>query len=296
MRAKVRRILCVGAVAGMIGFAPAYSQSESTATPVAGAKAGQPSLGNRQPARILHPDRAAESSPSARYSPLAAQGGYRGQQRTWYDAMFRSLNPGNIDWGMSWERRRSVFLENSVGNKYFVYTAGLSLFLIYSVVVIIWQRWNHIERLRALADRTADAMNYATYWKERAGEATRKHNTHIERCNRVIEAGDGSVRMGDAGETADLRLELERMRGELANAQSDKKRLEAELEQKAALVADFAVRVDEATRRVGAGTGRGIGNGTSLKADDKAPLVERINRLEAALAAAKDENRRLRGA
>ena len=36
--------------------------------------------------------------------------------------------------------------------------------------------------------------------------------------------------------------------------------------------------------------------GMALKADDKAALVDRINRLETALAAAKDENRRLKGA
>ena len=36
-----------------------------------------------------------------------------------------------IDWGARWEQRRRIFLENSVGNKYFVYTAALSLLLIW---------------------------------------------------------------------------------------------------------------------------------------------------------------------
>ena len=34
---------------------------------------------------------------------------------------------------MSWEQRRSIFLENSIGNKYFMYTAALSLLLVYSL-------------------------------------------------------------------------------------------------------------------------------------------------------------------
>src|SRR6516162_8311292 len=44
-------------------------------------------------------------SPAARYSPLAA-GGYRGQHISWYDALLHSLNHRNVDWGMSWEKRR----------------------------------------------------------------------------------------------------------------------------------------------------------------------------------------------
>ena len=56
---------------------------------------------------------------------------------------------------------------------------------------------------------------------------------------------------GDAAEAADWRTEMERMRTELSNAQSDNKRLEAELEQKKAMVADMSARVDEATQKIG---------------------------------------------
>ena len=296
MRHGLNSIVYTGVVAALISLAPAYCQPQPAAPQATPQQPGQPNLGNRKPAPTGSAPRSVRPSPAAQYSPLAAQGGYRGHGMTWYDALFHSLNPKNIDWGMSWEQRRSIFLENSIGNKYFMYAAALSLLLVYSVVVIIWQRWNHTERLKQLAQRTADAMNYAKYWKERAGEAIRKHNAHIERCNRVIEAGETGVPTGDAAEAADWRLQMERMRTELSNAQSDKKRLEAELEQKNAMVADMSARVDEATQKVGGGSGRGNGSGTALKADDKAALVDRINRLETALAAAKDENRRLKGA
>lgn len=296
MRRRLNSILYTGVVTGLLSLAPAYCQEQQAAPQATPQQAGQPNLGNQKPAQSGSAPRPVRPSPAAQYSPLAAQGGYRGHGMTWYDALFHSLNPKNIDWGMSWELRRSIFLENSIGNKYFMYTAALSLLLVYSVVVIIWQRWNHTERLKQLAQRTADAMNYAKYWKDRAGEAIRKHNAHIERCNRVIEAGETGVPTGDAAEACDWRLQMERMRTELSNAQSDKKRLEAELEQKNAMVADMSARVDEATQRVGSGSGRGNGNGTALKADDKVALVDRINRLETALAAAKEENRRLKGA
>ena len=296
MRHRLKSIVHAGVVAALISLSPAYCQTPPAAPQAPAQQAGQPNLGNRKPAPTGSAPRSVRPSPAAQYSPLAAQGGYRGHGMTWYDALFHSLNPKNIDWGMSWEQRRSIFLENSIGNKYFMYAAALSLLLVYSVVVIIWQRWNHTERLKQLAQRTADAMNYAKYWKERAGEAIRKHNAHIDRCNRVIEAGETGVPTGGAAEAADWRLQMERMRTELSNAQSDKKRLEAELEQKNAMVADMSARVDEATQRVSSGCGRGNGSGMALRADDKAALVDRINRLETALAAAKDENRRLKGA
>src|SRR5687768_8518689 len=186
MRQRLNSILNMGVVAALISLAPAYCQAQPTAPQATPQQPGEPKLGNRKPALTGSAPHSVRPSPTAQYSPLAAQGGYRGHGMTWYDALFHSLNPRNIDWGMSWEKRRSMFLENSIGNKYFIYTSALSLLLVYSVVVITWQRWSHGERLNQLAQRTADAMNYAKYWKDRAGEAVRKHNAHIERCNREI--------------------------------------------------------------------------------------------------------------
>ncbi len=146
MRQRVGCILCMGIVTGLIGLPPLQCQQQP-----AGPKGinqqqsgtGQPSAVQQQPVPNAYPSCSAQPTSAAQYSPLAAQGGYRGQKMTWYEALFRSLNPKNIDWGMSWEHRRSIFLENSIGNKYFMYTAALSLLLVYSFVVIVWQRWNH---------------------------------------------------------------------------------------------------------------------------------------------------------
>ena len=121
-------------------------------------------------------------------------------------------------------------LENSIGNKYFMYTAALSMLLVYSFVVIVWQRWNHAERLKQLAQGAADAMNYAQYWKAGAEKATRKHNTHIEKCNRVIEAGESGLPTGDTAEAGALRQQVEGMRIEVLNLTSENKRLRHDLE------------------------------------------------------------------
>ncbi len=252
------RVLVIGVVAGAI----------VTATP---------------PKPASHP-----AVPAAQYSPLAAQGGYRGQTTTWYDALFRSLNPTDVDWGLRWEQRRRILLENSVGNKYFVYAAALSLLLIWLAVVIVWQRWDHTERLKALAQSTADVLNYATYWKQAAGEAIRRHNDHIERCNRVIEAGENGVPLGDVAEGIRLRRELEESRTEVLNLTTTNKRLQSELDQKAGLIVDLSQRVDEVARKTG--------NGKGPQSGQVASLVERINRLEEALKAARRENEVLKGA
>ena len=244
----------------------------------------------------MYPSRSAQPVPAAQYSPLAAQGGYRGQKLTWYEALFRSLNPKNVDWGMSWEQRRSIFLENSIGNKYFMYTAALSLLLVYSFVVIVWQRWNHAERLKQLAQGAADAMNYAQYWKAGAEKATRKHNTHIEKCNRVIEAGESGLPTGDTAEAGALRQQVEGMRIEVLNLTSENKRLRHDLEQKSTVVADLSARVDDATKKIGSGNGPGNGAKGGENSVQVATLVDRINRLEETLRTVRLENERLKGA
>ena len=299
MLRRVNRIVYVGVVTGLIGVTPVQCQQ-----PPAGAKAisqqqpgtGQPNAAQPQPLPNVNSSRSARPVPAAQYSPLAAQGGYRGQKMTWYEALFRSLNPKNIDWGMSWEQRRGIFLENSVGNKYFMYTAALSLLLVYSMVVIVWQRWNHAERLKQLAQRAADAMNYAKYWKQGADKATRKHNAHIEKCNRVIEAGENGLPVGGAAEANELRQQLEVMRTEALNLTSENKRLRHDLEQKSTMVADLSVRVDDAAKKVGIGTGPGSSAKNGENSVQVATLVDRINRLEETLRTVRQENERLKGA
>jgi hypothetical protein len=241
------------------------------------------------------PDAKAGQSPAARYSPLAAQGGYRGQGTTWYDALFHSLNPKNINWGMRWEQRRAAFLENTIANKYFVFCAFLVLSFYAALVAIGWIVWDHKKDIRYFETELVKGRNWAAYWKSRAIEAITKHNAHMERCNRVIEAGETGIPVGDAAETIDLRLDLERARAELQNVMSEKLRLKGELDEKARTISELSLRVDEVTKRIANGSAENGPAGTA-RADDKAALVARINRLETALATATQENRRLKGA
>ena len=65
---------------------------------------------------------------------------------------------------------------------------------------------------QAVGTRAADAMNYAQYWKAGAEKAALKHNTHIEKCNRVIEAGKSGLPAGDTADVGALRQQVEGMR------------------------------------------------------------------------------------
>ena len=139
-------------------------------------------------------------------------------------------------------------------------------------------------------------MNYANYWKQGADKATRKHNAHIEKCNRVIEAGEHGLPASDAAEAGELRQQLDGLRIEVLNLTSDNKRLRHDLEQKSAIVADLSTRVDDATRRIGAGNTAGNGTKGGENSVQVATLVDRINRLEETLRTVRLENERLKGA
>jgi hypothetical protein len=209
---------------------------------------------------------------------LAAVGGYKGQHITWYDALLHSLNPRNIDWGMSWERRRANFLENTVGNRYFVFCAFLVLCFYAALVTIGWIVWDHKKDIRYFETELVKGRNWASYWRNRAMEAIGKHTDHIEKCNRVIEAGESGIDIHHS-EAADLRRELERTRTDLQNATSEKLRLKSELDEKARTISELSLRVDEVSKRIGNGRADG-GSSGPVPSDDKAALVVRINRLE----------------
>jgi hypothetical protein len=285
---KARLVVLLGAFAA----AALYGQRPQGPQPL---QPGEPAGGVRRSAPKAVPAPKAEQSPAAHYSPLAVQGGYRGRRTTWYDALFHSLNPKNIDWGTRWEERRAAFLESTVANKYFVFCAFLVLCFYAAAVAIGWIVWDHKKDIRYFETELVKARNWATYWKSRAVEAITKHNGHIERCNRVIEAGETGTPVGDAAEAIDLRLELERTRAELQNVTSEKLRLKGELDEKARTISELSLRVDAVSKRISNGTPDNDSARTA-SSEDKAALVGRINRLEAALATATQENRRLKGA
>src|SRR6516162_708767 len=66
------------------------------------------------------------------YSPSAASAAGPLYQRrdTWYEFLLKQFNPDDIDYGSWLEKRRQAFLEVSVQNPYFQYSAGATLALV----------------------------------------------------------------------------------------------------------------------------------------------------------------------
>ena len=112
----------------------------------------------------------------------------------------------------------------------------------------------------------------------------------------MIEAGESGLPTGDTAEAGALRQQVEGMRIEVLNLTSENKRLRHDLEQKSTVVADLAVRVDDATKKIGSGNGPGNGAKGGENSVQVATLVDRINRLEETLRTVRLENERLKGA
>ena len=153
--------------------------------------------------------------PTAQYSPLAAAGGYARPSVTPWQAIVNYFNPHHLNMGQLFAERKQAWLDNALYNQYFWYSFWVTGMLILSWFAIAWI---HNDRVRAtweLAECASDALRYSEYCKREAKEAIRRHNDHIEKCNRIIEDNRSGL-MTTPG-TADLEFsgpELARLRND----------------------------------------------------------------------------------
>jgi hypothetical protein len=234
----------------------------------------QPRLGRQQEsdARV----------PAAHYSPLAAQGGYSRAHTSPLEAMVHALNPRDVNLGAMWEARRRAWLENAGANRYFWYSFAATVLVILSWFALAWMHNDRVRERWQLAEHAADALRYAEYCKRRAREAISRYNEHVEKCNRVIEAGESGISTPETANLEDYKREIQRLKSDNDAKELQVARLEEQLEQKGTQLNSLTERVSEAERRLKNRAGAGQDNGN-------AALVERIQRLEA-------ENRRLKQA
>jgi hypothetical protein len=197
--------------------------------------------------------------------------------------MVHALNPRDLNLGALWEERRRAWLENAGANRYFWYSFGSTALLILSWFALAWVHTDRVRERWQLAEHAADALRYAEYCKRRAKEAINRYNEHVEKCNRVIEAGEA----GESGITTPESANLEDYKHQIQRLKSDNDakdlqvaRLEEQVEQNDTRLSRFTEPGTEAERRLKNRTGVAQENGN-------AALVERIQRLEA-------ENRRLK--
>ena len=212
---------------------------------------------------------------------------------TWYQFMLRQFNPHNVDYGSRLERERRAFVEERLKNPYFLYSLGTTFAMMMAAAVGAKLCSDHRRAMWITAEMMADIYNQDAYSRRIAHEAIRKYNTHIERCNRAIEAiGHGRVVPPISPEIEQLRNELVRVVEEKDAAVRDRDIARNELRRKSEILAELSVRLESVTNKPrAAGTAKSF---SDLRAAD-AKLVTHMNALEEQLPVERSSNRSLRG-
>ena len=187
--------------------------------------------------------------------------------------------------GQFFAERKQVWLDNALYNQYFWYSFWVTGLLILSWFAIAWI---HSDRHRAtweLAECASDALRYSEYCKREAKEAIRRHNDHIEKCNRIIEDNrSGLVTTPGTADQEFSKQELARLRNDYESKTLELERVQTELDSKNKQLSEFSARLDAVEQRA---RGNGAPNAAAV-------LAERINRLELENGALTEDNKRLR--
>ena len=220
---------------------------------------------------------------------------------TWYEFLLKQFNQSNFDYGAWLERRREVFLQATVKEPHFWYSVSVTAGMLLILVAYTKLYLDHRRSMRVTAEMMADLYSHDLISRQAATEAIEKYNRHIEQCNRAIEASEaGDVRPGWGDTQADsLRVELQRVAGQLEATTQDRNKLQEELHQKSLVVADLSIRLDALSKKVNAPRSSGVSAGETVSADangDGARLVGHINRLQEDLYAERQKNKRWKGA
>jgi hypothetical protein len=223
--------------------------------------------------------------PAAQYSPLAAAGGYGRTGVTPWQAIVNYFNPHHLNMGQLFAERKQAWLDNTLYNQYFWYSFWVTGLLILSWFAIAWIYNDRHRATWELAECASDALRYSEYCKLEAKEAIRRHNDHIEKCNRITE--DRRSGMMTTPGTADQEFskqELARLRNDYESKTLELERVQTELDCKNKQLSEFSARLDEVEQRA---RGKGAPNAAAV-------LAERINRLELENGALTEDNKRLR--
>jgi len=223
----------------------------------------------------------------ARYSPLAASGGYQGNSRTWYDALFQRLNPKGIDYGAVWEQRKETFRRNVLFNRYFWACAFLTLWSAFCMFgwYVAW-----CDRRIVLDECERQVRMLGTeseYFRENGEEAIRRYNAHIEKCNLVAESLESGMPAPEMSGYAELKQHFDKVMAERQDKVVEIARVTAELDKEKASSRALGSRIDDLERKSKEPETRGSGNANS-------GLVARIMRLEEDLRREREEIARLK--
>lgn len=214
-------------------------------------------------------------------------------QDTWYEFMLKQFNPDDVDYGSWIERERRAFIEAQLKNPYFLYSLSTTILLLLLAAVCAKLRIDHRRTMWITAEMVADIYNQDAYSRRIAQEAIEKYNTHIERCNRAIEAAEhGEAVSAKSSEIEQLRGELICVASERDTATRERDHAREELRKKSEVLAEMSLRLGALTNKSGAA---GDAKRTSELQGVDARLVTHINHLQEQLYTERNNNRRLKG-
>lgn len=239
------------------------------------------------------------------------------EKQTWYDALLRKFNPQDLDYGEWLEKRRQAFLDATLRNPYFWYSAVVTALEVFTLAAY-WKLARDAERtLWLVADRIADLYNHDQHSREVTREAIGRYNRHIEQCNHATESeGSSNERPGWGNSQLEAaKEETRRQATEIERISQDRDRLQEQLTRKNAWTNELSSRVNDLqaqltrnsaetnqpSSRVELGKNTLTGAPTtSSRGDEIAPgermrLVQRINQLEEELYASQQQNKRVKG-
>ena len=212
---------------------------------------------------------------------------------TWYEFLLKQFNPDDLDYGAWMEQRRQAFLDASVRNQYFNYSAVVTVAMLLMAMLYAKQWIDHRRSMWITAEMMTDLYNHDAYSRNVARDAIQKYNAHIERCNRTIEAaGHGMFAPGTDSDADRLRSELESVRGERDSYRRDRDLAKDDLAEKERLLADISLRLEALAKKPDAN--RNLAGPIDMRTADQ-KLVQHINNLQEQLYAAQLENKRLKG-
>jgi hypothetical protein len=228
------------------------------------------------------------SSASAATAPLYQR------RDTWYEFLLKQFNPDDVDYGTWMEQRREVFLDASIRNPYFRYSAAVTAALFILATLYAKQWIDHRRSMWITAEMMTDLYNHDAYSRQVARDAIQKYNDHIERCNRAIEAAEHSMSaVGGNSDAERFRVELQSVTAERDSYKRERDLAKSDLAEKERVLADMSLRLDALAKKSNGSrdTPRAVDVHT---ADQK--LVQHINNLQEQLYAEKRENKLLKGA
>ncbi|HLJ89848.1 MAG TPA: hypothetical protein VKZ53_23775 [Candidatus Angelobacter sp.] len=231
------------------------------------------------------PNRAPSSDHTPASVPVQVQ---RPAQPPWYEKGLAQINPQDLDFGTWLEQRRRTFVEAKIANPYFEYSLWMTVALLVAGAMAIKLQTDKGRIIRVTAETMVDLRNQEILSHKVTEEAIRRHNEHIDICNRAfVMENSGEQPVGFSSST--LESELRRVGDELQRANAEIARLTQDNEAKARTLAGLSLRLEGITGDPAKNQPMDLST-----ADGK--LIQHINTLQEKLHVQEKDKRKLRGA